>query len=59
MFYSQLDEQGKKEAIAYVNMLDATLRAQERMPEPPISIDEIRARRQRIAQFKQQVQIAA
>lgn len=59
ILFNQMDEQGQREAIAYVEMLDATLQAQEQMPEPPISIEEIRARRERIAQFKREIAAAA
>ncbi len=56
--FNELDHQQKLDVVAYLGLLDATLQAQERMEEPPISIEEIRERRKRIEQFKRKVKAA-
>ena len=59
VLFRALNSQEKKEVMAYLGLLDTILEKQETMPEPPISIDEIRERRERIALFKQQAEAEA
>lgn len=59
LLFKALEQRERQEVLAYLGMLDATLKLQEHMKEPPISIEEIRQRRERIAVFKQQAESIA
>jgi excisionase family DNA binding protein len=57
--YNALSELEQQEALAYMSMVDAALESQEKIPNPPMGIDEIRKQREYIARFKKETSAAA